>query len=131
MAVLSREAILSAEDLGRELVAVPEWGGEVYVRVLPGAERDQFEIDSLDSAGPDARFNRHNVRARLAARCVVGEDGRRLFADADVEALGDKSGAALDRIFDVAMRLNRMRRQDVEELVKNSPAARNGSSGSA
>ena len=47
---LNREAILAAEDLPRELVEVPEWGGAVYVRALTGAERDQFEASKIGRA---------------------------------------------------------------------------------
>ncbi len=34
MNILSKEAILSADDLPREIVSVPEWGGQVYVRTM-------------------------------------------------------------------------------------------------
>ena len=41
--MLNREAILSSVDLPKELVSVPEWGGDLYVRTLNGTERDAFE----------------------------------------------------------------------------------------
>ena len=40
MAYLDKAAILTADDLGRREVAVPEWGGTVLIRGLTGAERD-------------------------------------------------------------------------------------------
>ena len=38
--MLDRNAILGADDLGREVVDVPEWAGSVQVRGLTAAERD-------------------------------------------------------------------------------------------
>lgn len=118
MAILKREQILSADDLKRESVSVPEWGGEVLVRTMTGAERDAFE--AAIGGGKARQVNTANIRARLVALTVVDEAGARLFADGDMEALGRKSAAALDRCFSVAMRLNGLSAKDVEELEKNS-----------
>ena len=43
MALLSRDDILNADDLTIETVAVPEWGGEVNVKTLTGAEKDKWQ----------------------------------------------------------------------------------------
>lgn len=120
MAILTRDAILQAKDLPKELVAVPEWGGEVYVRALTGAERDSFEQSMLEQKGKSSKMNLKNVRAKLVALTVVDEDEKRLFSDDDVKFLGNKSAAALNRIFEVAQRLSGLRPEDVEELTKNS-----------
>ena len=104
--LLSRDAILSAEDLEKELVHVPSWGGHVYVRALTGAERDAFEASMVDQRGRDRKMNLKNLRARLCALTICDEEGNRLFSDSDVEALGKKSAAALTRVFAVAQRLS-------------------------
>lgn len=126
--VLNREAILAAEDLPRELVEVPEWGGAVYVRALTGAERDQFEASIVEQRGRDVRMNMRNIRAKLVALTVVDEDGQRIFTDDDVAALGGKSAAALDRLFAVAQRLSGLSKEDVEELAKNSESGQSADS---
>jgi hypothetical protein len=128
---LSRDAILEAKD--REVVEVdcPEWGGTVLVRGMTGKERDMFEMSlAEESAGavqvqrgrgggrPPGR-NLINVRAKIVVRCVVDEDGSRLFTDADAVALGEKSGAAVDRVFTVASRLSGMGEEDTEEMAAN------------
>jgi hypothetical protein len=46
---LTRDSILNAKDLKKELVKVPEWGGEVYVRCMTGSERDAFESEAYQS----------------------------------------------------------------------------------
>lgn len=120
MAVLKRDAILQAQDLPIELVAVPEWGGEVCVRALTGAERDAFEQSIVEQKGKSTKMDLHNLRAKLVSLTVVDEDGKRLFTDSDAKLLGNKSAVALNRVFEVAQRLSGLKPEDVEELTKNS-----------
>lgn len=117
---LDRSAILDAADLGVEEVYVPEWGGWVRVRGMTGAERDQFEAEIVQQRGRSRAPNLQNIRAKLVARCTVDGAGARVFSDADIEALGRKSAAALDRVFEVAQRLSGVTREAVEELAGNS-----------
>ena len=119
MALLEREEILGASDLPTATVAVPEWGGEVIVKTMMAAERDAWEAANVKGRGKHARLEMVNIRARLAAATVVDEAGALLFKQADVEALGAKSAAAVDRIFAVAMTLNGLSDKDLEELEKN------------
>jgi len=114
---LSRDAILSADDLPRQEVDVPEWGGTVFVRSMSGLERDTFETSLTN--GKDKSVNLKNIRARLVCLTAVDDNGERLFADGDEDALGKKSAAALDRIFTVAQKLNGLNSSDVEELAEN------------
>lgn len=118
---LTRADILGAKDEAFEDVDVREWEGVVRIRRLTGAERDLYER-SLFRENPKV-MNWDNVRARLVALTAVGEDGEPLFTAQDVAALGEKSGAVLDRLFDVARRLSGLRKEDVEELRKNSSTA--------
>lgn len=128
MALLTRDAILQAQDLPTERVVVPEWNGEVLVRALTGAERDTFEQSIVEQRGKSTRMNLQNLRAKLVALTVVDEEGKRLFSDEDAKLLGQKSAAALNRIFEVAQRLSGLRDEDVEELAKNSDDGLNAGS---
>lgn len=129
---LTREEILDTNDLQIEQVDVPDWGGAVLVRGLTAAERDEFESSIMDQRGQDVRVNTENLRAKLVAFALVDADGNRIFTKpGDVKRLGQKSGRALDRIFAVAQRLSGFSEQDVEDLVKNSPAAQGGALHSA
>jgi hypothetical protein len=120
MNILTKDAILNADDLQTETVSVPEWGGEVIVKTLTGMERDEFENSILgDTEKPDIT----NVRAKAVALSVVDQSGDRLFSPEDVLKLGKKNGRALDRIFAVVQRLNGLRKKDMEELIKNSEGA--------
>ncbi|WP_303883420.1 hypothetical protein [Acetomicrobium mobile] len=120
MKLLTRDAILQAEDLPTEDIEVEEWGGAVRVRALTGAERDAFEQSIVEQRGKSTRMNLRNIRAKLVALTVVDADGKRLFSDKDAELLGKKSAAALDRVFEVAQRLSGLSSEDMEELSGNS-----------
>jgi len=118
--MLTRDQILGADDLRRETVAVPEWGGEVLVRTLNGAERDAYEATIIQQRGTNATMNLVNARAKLVQRTVIDESGQLLFDEGDVRSLAKKSSAALQRVYDAAARLCGLTKQDIEELTKNS-----------
>jgi hypothetical protein len=126
--MLTRDDILKTNDLPIEAVDVPEWGGTVYVRTISGRERDDFEESMLTGKGKNRQVNTRNIRAKLCALCLCDVNGVPLFGNEDVDALGQKSAAALDRLFTVATRLNGISKEDVEELAKNSPSAPHGDS---
>ena len=69
-----------------------------------------------------------NIRAKLVARCIIEDDGTPMFTQQDVHALGLKSSAALDRVFEVASRLSGISKDDLEELGKDSPNGQNDGS---
>lgn len=125
MQELTGEAILSVDDSKRERVDIPEWGGYVYVRVMSGAERDDFEASCMLGSKPNLR----KIRAKLACLTVCNGSGEAILAG-KVEEVSRKSGAALDRIFSVAQRINRMGDKDLEELSGNSKGDSLESSGS-
>ena len=54
---------------------------------------------------------------------VCDENGKRIFKDEDIPALGKKSAKALSLIFDKAQELNGLSDEDVEKLSKNSVSA--------
>lgn len=118
MAILGRDAILNADDRRTKVVPVPEWGGEVMIRSLSGKERDEFEASLQVTRGTKTKQNIANFRARLLALCIVNENGERLFVAADIPRLGDKSVAALQRVFNACNELNGLSDEDVDELTE-------------
>jgi len=121
MTYLSAEQILGAVDLAHEDVDVPEWGGTVRVREMPGTERDKFESQFVGKDGASIRSEGlEGFRARLAAASIVDADGKQLFrSPAEVKRLGEKSARALQRVCEAAMRLSAMSEDDVKELTGN------------
>jgi hypothetical protein len=111
-------SILDLPDLTSEEVEVPEWGFRLRVRSLTGTERDAFEASLLQTRGKDREINLRNMRAKLVAQSVRKADDSRVFSDAQVEALGRKNAAALQRVFRVAQRLSGLAEDEVEELTR-------------
>ena len=123
--VLSHDDILKHTALPSETVAVPEWGGDVLVRGMSGRERDEYEA-SVMLRGPGGELvpDTNNFRAKLITRCVVDGDGKRVFdIHTDVEALGELSAAAIERVWAVAARLSGLAATDVEQMAKDFEAS--------
>jgi hypothetical protein len=54
---------------------------------------------------------------------LVDETGERIFGDKDMDALGQKNGIILDRLYDKAQEVNGLLNGSVEERSKNSESA--------
>lgn len=122
---LSKKAILAAKDTKlKGPVAVPEWGGDVYFRTISGLERDQFE-DAYSEQKMRA------FRARFLVLTISDENGERLFADNEIEALGQKSSVVINRLFDEAWQHNAFTQEAVDALGEgSSPDQSEGSTSS-
>ena len=126
MRLLNKLAILGALDLKHEDVEVPAWGGSVRVRVMTGAERDDFRTAiQSDDAVPVGKFS-----VALLAATLIDEAGIRLFTMDEVDQLAEKNAASLDKVAAVAMRLNGLGGSAVEDAVKNSVSGQSDDSGS-
>lgn len=127
--MLTRDEMLEANDHQIVKVAVPEWGGHVHVCTITGRQRDAWEQQMVgDRKAGKAQMA--NIRASLAVLTVCDEKGDPVFRPGDVDTLGEKSAAALDRIFEVASKINHLGEKDVEELAGNSGGAPSADSGS-
>lgn len=119
MALLGRNQILDAKDLLTEDVPVPEWGGDVRIRMLTGEERDAYEASMVDmKKDGTAKTNRENVRARLLILCIVNEQGEQMFNKADIKMLGRKSAKAMERIINKCNELNGISEEDEAALAE-------------
>lgn len=111
MAVLTRKAILEAQDLKRQVVQVAEWGGEVIVTELSAARRLEMEKSLPEE---DSR-----IWPVLVAFCCVDEQGKPIFSLEDVQILEEKNAKTLIRVGRVALRLNRIGTKESDELEEN------------
>lgn len=125
MPLLTREQILAATQLPAEVVAVPEWGGEVLVRAMTALQRDQYEQDVTEGG---TGLNLVGARARLVAAVCVDGENTPIFTLADVDALGQLNAVPVNRIAEVAMRLSGMEAGASEDMAKNSSAAQGDAS---
>lgn len=132
--LLNAEQIFAADDLTHEDVPVPEWGGDVRVSKMSGADRDELEHWSLTQGKCDADGHVKDQRGFRAIALAVAcrdEAGERLFAVADLERLSKKNADVIDRLWDVCARLNKLGGKAAEETEKNSDAAPSGDSGTS
>lgn len=118
---LDRKSILSANDVRLEKVAVPEWGGDVYLRVISGTDRDRFEESYADQ-----KMKSFRIRFLLLTLC--DESGERLFKDEEADLLGKKSSVVINRLFEAGWKLNAFTQEAVDALGEGSPTAQSGDS---
>ena len=111
--MLTKDSILSAKDFDTQVVHVPEWGGDVTLRGLSSMDRDNFEADLAENQ--DLR----NLRARLVVKAIVDEDGNRIFADSDAEALGAKNSSVIIRLFEEVRKMSGMSDEELQEAQGN------------
>ena len=107
-----------------------EGHGKVTIKGLTAEERDDYE-QSLLETGRDGQTRvkrrQHNVRASLVVRCLVTDNGDRMFTDKDVEKVGKVDAAIIDKLWDQARRLSGMG-VDEEEVEDFDSAQDDGSS---
>jgi hypothetical protein len=119
----ARNALLSdGRTLPRESVYLEEIGVTVIVQGMTGKQRDEWESSLVKQKRNRREIDTRNVRARLVARCVINEDGSRMFSDDEADQLGDVRVDVLSKLFAVAQRLSGVTDEDVDELGKSSGA---------
>jgi len=135
MGLLKKDKLLQRQKL--DITRVDLGDGEyVYVRQMTGRERDRFEASILKRVNRgggkmDFETDTQDFRAKLAACTMCDEKGELLLAFDDYTQLSENMSAArLEQIIEVAQRINRITREDEEELVKHSGADQGDYSGS-
>lgn len=124
---LTAEQILEVDDRPTEPVDVPEWKGKVLVRGMDGHGRDEYFAAMAVQRGKKVVQDVNNASAKLCARCIVDPGTLEpAFTQQQVDALGRKSAAALERVGQVAARLSGLTEEDMEELGKDSGSTPNG-----
>jgi hypothetical protein len=126
--------ILAAIDLPPESVgAIPEWGieaGQLFQRGMTGGERRKFELMFV----PDPLGGRPegDPRAAAVAFTLCNADGARVFTDAQIPLLAEKNSRVLDRLYESAVRLSGIQKEDaVDEESKNFAETSGSDSSSA
>jgi hypothetical protein len=115
VAILSADALLGAPDLKEEVVAVPEWGGEVKVRGL--SLGDYQEIQDKSTVRGEVDGNKLSVYL-----CIAGMVEPKLGWD-QYEQLRGKSLPALNRVAGAVMRLSGLGSDAIEAAEATFPDA--------
>jgi hypothetical protein len=107
---LSKSDILGLKFSPPKLVKLPE--GDVYVRVMTGKQREQFEKHLVDN-------DRTDLRATALAFTLSDADGNLIFTPADIPAINQLEARVLIRLHDAALEVNKITDDEVEELAGN------------
>lgn len=132
--LLTKAAILAADDLKTANVAVPEWGegAEVRIKALCLADSDKWRkslltrVESRDRATgkPSVDFVLDSDKfttseVLLITMGAVDADGAPLFEAGDVDELMKRSTAPMKRLVKAIMELSGLGKEAVDEAVKN------------
>ena len=120
--LLTKAEIAKVDDLGGEVVDVPEWGGEVRLAALSVSSANALatEVEGID------------MRVRILAACMVGDEGAPLFSKEELGELAFKNHAVVDRLCKKAIEINKLKvSQDLTADIKNSASGPGEDSSSA
>ena len=136
----ARDAV---NDATFEDVPVPEWGPDMVLRMrnmtalqrglfveraarLAGKKAEDGEVLPVDA---ETTKQTREIEIFLVRLCACDEAGKPIFTEADSEWLGQRNGAVIGRLAEVAQRLSGMSKAEKDENLKNlKPAANEGSS---
>jgi hypothetical protein len=114
-----RDQIMKAKDISGEKLEIKEWGVTVEVRTMTARERARIMENAVDPNTGKASIG--VMYPEIAIACVHDpETGEKIFTEQDKELLLDKSGAALEKIAQLAMQISGMTEQAGAELGKDS-----------
>jgi hypothetical protein len=120
VAFLGRDDILGADDIAYTDVDVSEWGGMVRIKPLTAMQRTRIQGDMAEIYQSKKGFNRlGKIHLQMIAWCVVDEDGKPIFTPGDVDKLGNKSAAPIQRIRDKIMSISGMDDDATEEAEED------------
>jgi len=129
---LTRKEILSLNDIQVKEIDVPGWNASVCIRKLTRGQQDEYSKRRFGKPSIKQQLGKRRQQemeseieifghdAWLVSQGVCDEDGKRLFTDADVTKLNEKSGESIGFIAVEIVKFSGMQ-EDVEELeqVKN------------
>jgi hypothetical protein len=117
---LTLSEILGKDDGKIISVNVPEWGGDVCLRVMSGAERDEYESFLLSKMKDGKLADNRGLKQKLLTLTLCDEKGVRMVdAPQDAAKLFAKSASVLQSLFEKAQIHNGLRDEDVEAVGKN------------
>lgn len=117
-----RKRILEADDLGTEVVHVPEWDVDVEVGSMSGKMRARFMRSMSGTDTTSERYFEQFFADIVIATACDPETHEPLFTPADRDPLNAKNGAALGKLAEVAMRLAGLSSTAVEDTAADFDA---------
>jgi hypothetical protein len=113
-----RDRIIAADDIGKELVEVPEWGVSVEVRTISTGMRSKM-LKSAQTKDGEVDLDRLYPML-LIATVFDPELDEPVFSEDDYNLIQDKSAQAVERVAKKAMEMSGMVPDAVDEEGKVS-----------
>lgn len=129
--MLTRAQIQAIQDFTKQEVFVEEWGGSLYIRSMTVGALDDMHVRFAQLSGTDpgngaspARQHPEAMRdmmTRLLSYTLCDAQGSLLFDDEEGrDILRQKNPVVIERLFEVASRMNRLGAVDIEAEKKAS-----------
>ena len=111
---ITRDLLIN-HALRTERIPIPELDGDLIIREMTLAEREEFEKAALSDDKRSVSFD--NLLARLIVAMAIDDSGDHLFNEDDIE-LVVKMPACLSRAGETALKFSGLTSGDVDELTK-------------
>ena len=117
MSLLNKHQIFASNDLKSQIISIPEWGGNIKIRVMSIGER--LTLDSLKIDEDDKDMN---LAFNWIIKSCIDENDKLLFDDPeeDIKFLKGKSSDSILKLFNAILSLNKQSQDDIDDLAKNS-----------
>ena len=116
--MLDRQKILAQLSSPAATVDLPELGGDIGVRRV--AFQEAMTLAEAGTGVDDSIEEQERFLVEMVLLCACDDQGNRLFTNEDRSAVAKLPAVALQRVADVALEVNGLAGDSVEEAVKNS-----------
>lgn len=99
-----------------EKVFIRAWNKHIYMRQFTVKQKDAWDQE-LENSPPDKRLI--NYRIKLAVNTICDEKGELLLDESDMLEISKGANPGFDEIFENAMRINSISKDELEEQAKN------------
>lgn len=117
MASELRATVLESDDIESEEITIDQWGVTLLVKGMSGGDRAKFIKRS--SRGGEVDLERFYPEVVIATCFDPANPDEKVFEPADRDALSAKSGAALEQVATMALRLSGMTQTAVKDEVES------------
>jgi hypothetical protein len=119
MSILSRDAILQADDLPAKTFKVAGWKGEVRLKAMSGVLRGQWEQEVDKRRDSEGKVAGDDLAALAVCFSIVDGDGKLLFKPEDAAALNEKHSGIVAQLYREVRELSGIGVNAIEELAGN------------
>jgi len=114
-----RDEILKTNDLAEEKVTIEEWNNvEILVKMLTAKQRADLIRKCINLKTNEVDSGKMYIYTVIY--CAYDpETNEQIFSESDYDALASKSANAIDKIVEVANRINGLGEGEITQLEKN------------